>query len=141
MGKNLKFNFEATGIGSVPFKDPKTACDMIFDDFPSIPFWPQISRRSYLENMYAQFSERLPGLVLDEKKRTMHIDTSRSSGDIEAVYQKYLEDDIEFFKMSESYAGGFYEFLRAMKKKPRGIKSSRYGSPGEAGAAFCLAPK
>ncbi len=108
----MKFNFEATGIGSVPFKDPRKSCEMIFDIFPSIPFWPQLPRMSFLENMYVQFSERLPGLLLDEEKRTIRIDTAKAADDIENVYEKYLESDIEFFKVSEDHAKGFYEFLR-----------------------------
>ena len=83
----MKFNFEATGIGSVPFKDPKEACDIIFSNFPSIPFWPQLPRVSYLENMYVQFSERLPGLLVDEKAKTIHIDTVKASSSMEEVYE------------------------------------------------------
>ena len=112
----MKFNFEATGIGSVPFKDPKEACEIILGNFPSIPFWPQLARRSYLENMYVQYSERIPGLVLNEAKKTIHIDASRYSRDIETIYAKYLEGDVEFFKISEDYSEGFYEFLREAKK-------------------------
>ena len=108
----MRFNFEATGIGSVPFKDPRAACGIIFDNFAAIPFWPQLPRRSFLENMYVQFSERLPGLVIDEDKRTVHIDTVKAAGGYEKVYEKYLAGDIEFFKISEEYAKGFYEFLR-----------------------------
>lgn len=117
-----KFNFEATGVGSVPFKDPKQACEMIFSDFPYIPFWPQLTRSSYLENMYVQFSERLPGLVLNENKRTIHVDTARAAADIENVYTKFLDGDIEFFGISKDYAKGFYEFLNAAKKLPKDVK-------------------
>ncbi|MDO8525038.1 MAG: hypothetical protein Q7S07_00930 [Candidatus Omnitrophota bacterium] len=117
-----KFNFEATGIGSVPFKDPKTACEIIFDNFPTIPFWPQLPRRSYLENMYVQFSERLPGLILDENNKTIHIDTSEAAGEIERIYEKYIESDLEFFRMSEDHAEGLYAFLRRAKKLPDSVK-------------------
>ena len=118
----MKFNFEATGVGSVPFKDPKTACDIIFNGFPSIPFWPQLPRVSYRENMYVQFSEGLPGLVLDEEKRTIHIDASKAAAGIEDAYEKYLEGDCEFFGISEDYAKGFYEFLRLATKLPKSVK-------------------
>jgi len=118
----MKFNFEATGVGSVPFKDPRQACEIIFGDFPSIPFWPQLSRGSYLENMYVQFSERLPGLVLDENNKTIRIDTSKVAADIENVYAKYLDGDIEFFRISEDHARGFYEFLRLGENLPKGVK-------------------
>ncbi len=122
MGKSLKFNFEATGIGSVPFKDPRTACGIILDNFPEIPFWPQLSRRSYLENMYVQFSERLPGIILDENKKTIYMDSDKASTGIENIYAKYLEGDVEFFRISDSYAKGFYEFLRLAKGLSGGVK-------------------
>jgi len=118
----LKFNFEATGIGSVPFKDPKTACQIIQDSFPKIPFWPQLPKRSFMENMYVQFSESLPGLILDEKNKNIHIDTSRVAREIEEVYRRYLDNDLDFFKISRGYAEGFYEFLESMKKPPASLK-------------------
>ena len=118
----MKFNFEATGIGSVPFTDPKTACRVICENFKSIPFWPQLPKRSFLENMYVQYAEGLPGLVIDEEKKTIHIDTSKVAAEIENVYSKYLDGDIEFFKISESRAKGLYEFPEAVK----GCKDIKY---------------
>ncbi len=122
-GPGLSFNFEPTAIGSVPFKTAKTACALIFDTFKEIPFWPQLPRRSFLENMYTQYSERLPGLVTDDKEKTIHIDTSRAASEIEEVYQKYLEGDVEYFRISEGYAEGFYAFLDAF---PGASKTARF---------------
>ncbi|MFA6609699.1 MAG: hypothetical protein WCT15_02490 [Candidatus Omnitrophota bacterium] len=119
----MKFNFQATGIGSVPFKDPKQACRVIFNNFESIPFWPQLPKRSFLESMYVQYSESLPGLVIDDKDKTIHIDSSRAISDIETVYGKYLERDIDFFKISEDHAEGFYEFLASA---PSSCKSAEF---------------
>ncbi|MCX5686133.1 MAG: hypothetical protein NTW09_01530, partial [Candidatus Omnitrophica bacterium] len=118
----MKFNFEATGLGSVPFKDPKEACRVIFENYKEIPFWPQLPKRSFLENMYAQFSEHLPGLVLDEANKSLYIDTTGVAETIEEVYGKYLESDTEFFRMSEDRAPGFYHFLENLKNPPKEIK-------------------
>lgn len=118
----MRFNFEATGIGSVPFKDPKEACEIIFSNFPSIPFWPQMPKTSFLENMYVQYSERIPGLLVEEISKTIRVDTSRASKEIEEVYAKYFEGDIEFFKISEDRAKGFYEFLCQAKDLPKDVK-------------------
>lgn len=122
MGKTLKFNFEATGIGSVPFKDAKAACDIIFSNFQAIPFWPQLPRISFYENMYVQFSERLPGLVVDENKKTIHMDLSQAGLEFTDVYEKCLEGDADFFAVSEDHAKGFYEFLRLSKNLPGSVK-------------------
>ena len=118
----MKFNFEATGVGSVPFKDPETACRIILENFKTIPFWPQLPKRSFLENMYAQFSEHLPGLVLDEPNKTLYIDTNGVAETVEEVYGKFLEGDTEFFRMSEDHAPGFYSFLENIKKASKEIK-------------------
>jgi methionine synthase II (cobalamin-independent) len=111
----MRFDFDATGIGSVPFRDAKASCRIIFENFKSIPFWPQLPRRTFLENMYAQYSERMPGLVLDEEKKTVHIDTSRVIDDIERLYERYIDGDLEFFRISEDRARGLYEFLKSMR--------------------------
>ena len=39
----MRFDLEATGIGSLPFKEPKEACRVILDTFRAIPFWPQLT--------------------------------------------------------------------------------------------------
>lgn len=109
----MKFNFEATGVGSVPFRDPKTACRIIFENFPKIPFWPQLPKRSFHESMYAQYAEGLPGIVMDEAAKTMHIDSERARSGMEKVYEKYLANDLEFFAVTESRAAGLYEFMRS----------------------------
>jgi hypothetical protein len=71
--------------------------------------------------MYVQFSEALPGIVLDERKKTIHMDTARSASEMEKVYARYLEEDLEFFKISEANAAGFYEFLDAAASR-RGMR-------------------
>jgi hypothetical protein len=109
----LRFHFEATGLGSVPSTNAAEACRLILDNFKSIPFWPQLPKRSFLENMYVQYAEGLPGVVCDESKKTIHIDTSKVAAEIENVYSKYLDGDLEFFKISEERAKGLYAFEAA----------------------------
>lgn len=111
------FDFEATAIGSMPFKDPEAACRLIFETFGGIPFWPQLPKRSFRENMYAQFSERLPGLIIDDKEKSLHIDTSKAAEGIQEMYERYIAGDVPFFAMSEEYAAGFYAFLDMLKAK------------------------
>lgn len=115
-----KFNYDATGIGSLPFKDPKTACRIIFDNFQSIPFWPQLPRTSYKEHMYCQFSEGMPGIIIDENKKTIYIDSKKAADGMESVYQKYLDKDIDYFAISKDYAAGLYRFLDLFKSNVKG---------------------
>lgn len=118
----MKFDFDATGIGSVPFKEPSSAVSLIFDNFKQIPFWPQLPKRSFLESMYAQYSEGLPGLVIDDARKTIHIDTARSSREMEGAYTKYLEGDIEYFKISRDRAEGLYAFLDRFDTGAKDVK-------------------
>lgn len=119
----MRFDFEATGLGSMPLADPQESCRIIFDNFKQIPFWPQLPKRSYLENMYVQFSERLPGLVVDKPGKNIFIDNSRVASEIESVYAKYLEGDTEFFKISEDYAQGLYKFIDGVPAVAKEIKA------------------
>ncbi len=117
-----KFNFEATGIGSLPFKDPKSACRVVFDNFKLIPFWPQLNNRSFKEHMYCQFSEGLPGVVIDDKKQSIYIDSKKAASGMERVYQKYLDQDLDYFKISRPFAEGLYEFISSFKKEAPAAK-------------------
>ena len=112
----MKFNFEATGIGSLPFTDVKEACRAVFDNFTDIPFWPQLPKLSYREHMYCQFSEGMPGVVIDEKKKQIHVDSGRSASGVENFYQKILDKDVEYFRISDGYAGGLYAFSDDFKR-------------------------
>ncbi|MDP3790980.1 MAG: hypothetical protein Q8R38_02930 [Candidatus Omnitrophota bacterium] len=120
-----KFDFEATGIGSLPFKDTSAACKLIFDNFNAIPFWPQLPRRSYREHMYCQFSEGMPGILIDENKNTIHVDSKKCALGMEKAYQKFLDGDTQYFKISDSFAQGLYAFLdlfKANSKEARFVK-------------------
>ncbi len=120
-----KFSFDATGIGSLPFKDPKTACRMVFDNFKLIPFWPQLNNRSFKEHMYCQFSEGIPGIVIDENKRSIYIDSERAASGMEKAYQNYLDQDVDHFKISRPFAEGLYEFIDSFKRETGGAKFAK----------------
>jgi methionine synthase II (cobalamin-independent) len=113
----LDFNCIATGIGSMPITDPDKAAALSLRYLPEAPIWPQLPQRSFREHMDGQYSEALPGLVVDEAKKRFSFDTARDLiPGLEKFFGRYLEKDYAFFKMSEEYAAGFYGFLRALKK-------------------------
>ena len=73
---------------------------------PEIPAWPQLPRRSYLENMYVQFTEGLPGRVLDVAAEKMHV-MSEVLGDEAAAFLEALKmGDPDLFALSPEYAAG-----------------------------------
>ncbi len=110
------FNFSKTCIGSVPHNEAGNIVKEIVSSFKEIPFWPQLPKKAFLQNMYAQYSENIPGIVIDKQSKKIFVDTKQDlSGDIEKVLQKYLDNDLEFFSMGEEYTEGLYKFLD-MKK-------------------------
>ena len=110
------FNFSKTCIGSVPHTDTGSIVKEITASFREIPFWPQLPKRSFLENMYAQCSENIPGIVIDRQAKKIFVDTKHDLfGDIEKVLQKYLDNDLGFFSVGKEHAEGLYKFLD-MKK-------------------------
>jgi hypothetical protein len=88
----LRGNFYPTAVGSLPYKDAKTACEKILKYFKDIPFWPQLVKRSFLENMYVQYSQRIPGIVIDLENKRIYVDATRDlSEEIGQVYDKFLK--------------------------------------------------
>ena len=65
---DLEFNCLPTIIGSMPHTDPAAACAQVLKYLRDIPAWPQLPRRSFKENMNAQFSEGFPGISLSDEK-------------------------------------------------------------------------
>ncbi len=101
----------ATAVGSLPHKDPKEACQLVWQYCADIPVWPQLPRRSYYENMYVQFAERFPGLTVDVGKEKAWVDRARADDELEALYLAYLEDDVDAWGVGHEYAAGLHAFF------------------------------
>lgn len=106
-------------VGSVPVPDPAEAWDLILRYMPQIPVWPQLPRRSYLENMYAQFSENFPGIVIDLEAERTYVDrTQNLDRDLERLYVAYLQNDVEHGALSPQYAKGLHHLLETQGLLP-----------------------
>ncbi|MDB9823156.1 hypothetical protein OAC89_05595 [Deltaproteobacteria bacterium] len=112
------FNFRATGIGSVPYKDTRETCVNILELLPEIPFWPQLVKRSYLEDMSIQFSEGLPLLSIQEDHRKLTASSDNIESALVKFYEHFLVDDIDYFAISREYAPGLYELLELISQTP-----------------------
>jgi methionine synthase II (cobalamin-independent) len=128
----MNFNFTPTGIGSIPYIDPKASVHLILKYLKQIPFWPQLPQKTFLEGMGTQFSEGLPGLVIDPEQNIFHIDTASGQLDKETArfYEKFLASDLDGFAMSQDYASGFYEMteqIKSKKLKPMYVKGQITG--------------
>jgi methionine synthase II (cobalamin-independent) len=119
------FNCIATGIGSMPGADPDWAVEQSLRYLFEAPIWPQLPQRDFREHMDVQYSEFLPGLVIDEAGEKVSFNTT---GDLtpalEKFFERYLEKDYGFFRITERYAPGFYALLRALQKGS--LSNARY---------------
>jgi hypothetical protein len=103
-------NCRTTGIGSTPHTDPAEAIALVQETCPDIPFWPQLPRRAFRENMYAQFSEYLPGIHVDGDKVTVDLGDGWLE-EVESFYTAFLEEDPSRFALSPEYAAGFRQLM------------------------------
>ena len=91
------FRFRATGIGSVPFVDVTQTCLHILKCLPEIPFWPQLVKRSHVEDMLIQYSEGLPLLQIIEDKRALIVPPDKRESELVTFYDHFLADDLDHF--------------------------------------------
>ena len=119
------FNCIATGIGSMPGADPDKAVEQSLRYLPEAPIWPQLPQRDFREHMDVQYSESLPGLRIDEAGGKVSFNTTGNlTPALEKFFERYLEKDYGFFRITEAYAPGFYALLRALKKGS--LSNARY---------------
>lgn len=131
----VEFNCLSTMIGSMPHTDPKAACAQITRYLKDIPAWPQLPRRSFLENMYVQYSPGLPGAVVENEK--IFVDRSQNNDSaIEKLYAAYVDNDIDKFPVEPSYAAGLYAFLELPNLNPLAVKGQVTG-PVSFGLTVC----
>jgi len=110
----------------MPQTDPKEACSLVAKYLPDLPAWPQLPKRSQLENMYAQFSQGFPGIVLENDKvyvkRTADFDSQ-----IEQLYNDASEDKPDDYGISAEYAAGLHAFLALKERRPGMVKGQLTG--------------
>ncbi len=100
-------SFLSTSIGSFPHLDEREVLPIILRNFPHIPFWPQLPKRSFFEGMVAQYSEGFPCLKLKEKEQRLWVDTSSDfEKEVEEFYVAIERVDLDTFRISEQYARG-----------------------------------
>jgi hypothetical protein len=115
---DLKPNFLACGVGSMPHDDAAKAVDVVLAAIPEAPIWPQLSGRGLNEQMEIQYSEGLPCRVIDREKGRMYFDTSGDYIDaFTEFYEAYMmamdpdegNGDVSSMAISPDYAAGIYE--------------------------------
>ncbi|MCX6012787.1 MAG: methionine synthase [Chloroflexi bacterium] len=115
-----------TAIGSMPNTDIHAACSVVQEYLPEIPVWPQLPRRSFLENMYVQYSSGFPGIIIEGDR----IYVSRTAGfddSLEKLYSAYINADYSSYELTAEYAAGFHECRKVKATPPLAIKGQVVG--------------
>ncbi|MDP3013802.1 MAG: hypothetical protein Q8M92_06125 [Candidatus Subteraquimicrobiales bacterium] len=110
-----------TAIGSLPHIDANQACRIVFENLKEIPAWPQLPKRTYFENMYVQYTEGMPCLVLDLKKERLYFNTADKDKLVDEAsifYSYYIKHDLDKFAISDFYANGLHHFLELLDELP-----------------------
>ncbi len=101
-------NLLTTAMAVMPHRDAEQALKLALS--LDIPFWPQLPKLSYYEDMYVQASEHFPGIVLDLEKRTLRFSLEKFIDEFEETMGHFQEAD--YFDISETYSVVYHRFLQ-----------------------------
>jgi len=101
-----------TGIGTVPHVDPEEAVTLVLRYHPELPFWPQLVRLGFREEMVPQGAGGLPALKVDLEGRQVVLDPEISREEALAqFYETAWSGDVAPFALAVEEAQGFYTLL------------------------------
>ncbi|MBI2955580.1 MAG: methionine synthase [Chloroflexi bacterium] len=126
---SLKPCWLPTTIGSLPYTSAAEALQAVMRFTPEIPAWPQLPRRSPLENMYAQYTELFPGVEVTDGQVRVVIDDAFRTG-LERLYLDYVEENVDRYLPSVSRAPGLrmmVDTLLAQTDRPTAVKGQLTG--------------
>ncbi|MHB8910800.1 MAG: uroporphyrinogen decarboxylase/cobalamine-independent methonine synthase family protein [Syntrophales bacterium] len=110
MGKALmpfEGNLLTTGMGILPHREIERALTVAMS--VDIPFWPQLPKMNYFEDMYVQASENFPGIIVEPEERRISFSTEKFYGELENALLNLENED--FFRISPQFSGTYHRFL------------------------------
>jgi methionine synthase II (cobalamin-independent) len=110
-----------TLVGSFPHVDAEMLVPAILRRLPDMPAWPQLPARDFRESMYVQYSEGLPGAVIDcERQRIFFRLDDAFTEQLEGFYQAVVDGNVDRFAISRDHALGLHLFLEAVPRLGNG---------------------
>ena len=100
-------NFLTSGMGVLPHTDLEKGLALAMS--VDIPFWPQLPKMRYEEDMYAQVAHRFPGSNINVDKRKVEFNQATFYEDLETYLFKV--DDPHFFQLTPEASLVFHLFL------------------------------
>lgn len=114
----FKPELRTSGIGSVPFDDAAQAAEFVRTCGLDIPFWPQLPKRTFCEQMIPQYAAGMPSVVVDSDNQTIRFDEATKYDDLATFYTQFMEAKPDAFALSREHAAGLYALLDAPREQP-----------------------
>lgn len=118
-----------TLVGSMPHKDRPRVIELILENVPEVPVWPQLSSFEP-EQMMVQYLEGLPGILEEGGRMICRTDDPEFEQQLYHFYQAYLEVeegrqalDGSRFSMGFETGKTFFQFIDALKKTPSSFRA------------------
>jgi hypothetical protein len=100
-------NCRTTAMGIMPHTDVERALEVALS--LDIPFWPQLPKVSYFEDMYVQALENFPGVEIDVANQRIRFRRSRFYEELPSYFER--AEDPETFRLTEAYSLVYHRFL------------------------------
>ncbi len=112
--------FMATGIGSLPHRDPAAAVAAVLERLPEMPYWPQLPNLGPQEDMNLQYAPALRPLVtpaLADRSIQAFAGLSREEA-LAGFFERLMGGELESFGLAPDTAAGLFSFLEQVGAAP-----------------------
>jgi hypothetical protein len=100
-------NCRTTAMGILPHTDIEKALGLALS--LDIPFWPQLPRVSYFEDMYVQALEHFPGITIDVNQRRILFELPRFYEELPSYFER--TEDLGTFRLTKEFSLVYHRFL------------------------------
>ncbi len=141
-----KLSLAATAIGSLPHSDEKNATTIIWDAFKEVPFWPQLSKVSNLEDMIIQYTQNIPGMEINIEEQ-IFVFNPESEDFFEKLEEFYLDYDeivneknlekLDKYGIHAPYTSSIENFCNNLKSEKPDFAKGHITGPFTWGTSIC----
>jgi hypothetical protein len=100
-------NCQTTAMGIMPHTDVERALKVALS--LDIPFWPQLPKLSYFEDMYVQALEHFPGVKIDIVEQKIFFDLSHFYEELPSYFER--AEDTDTFALTKEFSLVYHRFL------------------------------
>jgi hypothetical protein len=105
---NLIGNCQTTAMGILPHTSIEEALALALS--LDIPFWPQLPRISFYEDMYVQVTEHLPGIIINADEGRISFSKDKFCEELPEHFRNMENRD--YFRLSPGYSPVYHAFFK-----------------------------